>query len=317
MFQHHPLLSTLQLDDVCAHAGKFDSSMMEAFQHAPQLTSLTLRHLCTGILDANLLHLRRCYSLKELTIECLSHRFTQVRLILSGLDLQQLNIHTYDKQPMNRTMEVSHNLIAWNSRHLFLRDYFISPWNGLSRLYADHPYASIGKGLRLEVDDKRSCIGEPLQFRIVADRLFRVGEAVTWYGGLPIHKPNFKVHRLPKTHAREIPSTDYALDGLPLAQMLNRPILNNLEQLLWAVTHVDQLRPDQTKSNNCPFTASEIKLWCDTPIGYMINTASVGEVNNLRIKYVSFAHRTCSIPVLHAVREIQPNEELLCPYNQF
>lgn len=362
MFQHHPWLSTLQLDDVCTHSGKQDTTMLQVFQSAPQLTSLSLRRLCGGTLDSNLLHLRQCSSLRKLTLECQPHRVEQLRSLFMEVDLDHEQwsliasggLTVRSAQVSGRSAAVpsacrghrtrgrdssserpsklqrltsssaassspSVELIPWPPavwrRHLFLRSPSSAPWTGLSQFYKADPHASLDNGLRLEVDVERCHIGEPLQFRVVADRLFHRGEAVTWYGGLPVLKRSFVDHKLPKTHARLIPGAAFALDGLPLAWMLQRPLLTDAAQLNWAAAHMNQLRPDHPSS---PFTAAEVELWRSTPIGYMINTADGGGgVNNVRIQNVSFAHRTCEIPLLYATREIQVGEELLCSYNQF
>jgi len=320
MFQHHPVLSTLRLDDVCTHLGNQDTTMLQALQGATQLTSLSLLRLCGGTLDSNLLHLRHCSSLCELTLECLPPRRERLLSLFmkpnSGL---QLTIRLYGNQEPNRapasergrardnnesdSMErpsksPKFNLIsspnygvsalgAWSwRRHLFLRSPSSSPTR-LSQLYSDRPLASLGNGLRLEVDVARCRVGEPLQFRVLADRFFRCREAITWYGGLPVFAPSFTAHNLPKTHARRIPGSSYVLDGLPLAWMLNRPVLTDTAQLNWAASHVDQLRPDHSSS---PFTAVEVQLWSSTPIGYMINTADDGEINNVGIHHVDSGH---------------------------
>ena len=363
MFQHHLWLSTLQLNDVCTHLGKQDTTMLQVLQSATQLTSLSLLRLCGGTLDSNLLHLRQCSSLCKLTLECQPHRLDQLRSLLMEpeLDHEQWSLiasgglTVRSAQVSGRSATVpsvcrSHRtrgrrldsssgrpsklqrltsssavssgpsveLSPWPStvwrRHLFLRTPFSAPWTGLSQLYKADPHASLDNGLRLEVDVERCHIGEPLQFRVVADRPFHRGEAVTWYGGLPVFKRSFAAHNLPKTHARLIPSSDFVLDGLPLAWMLQRPVLTDAAQLNWAAAHMNQLRPDHPSS---PFTAVEVNLWRSTPIGYMINTADDGGVNNVCIQHVPFAHRTCEIPRMHATRDIQVGEELLCAYHQF
>jgi hypothetical protein len=361
MFQHHPWLSTLQLDDVCTHSGNQDTTMLQVLQHAPQLTSLSLRRLCGDALDSNLLHLRQCSSLRKLTLECQPHRVEQLRSLFMepDLDHEQWSLiasggftvrsaqvsgrpaampsararrghRTRDDDSSSERPSKLQRLISSSAssspslvefipwpplrRHLFLRSPSCSPWTGLSRLYEANPYASLDNGLRLEVDVDRCRIGEPLQFRVVAGRLFRRGEVVTWYGGLPVLKRSFALHKLPKTHARLIPGTAFVLDGLPLAEMLKRPVLADAAQLSWAAAHMNQLRPDDPSS---PFTAAEVELWRSTPIGYMINTADGEEVNNVRIHTVLFADRTCEIPLMRATREIQVGEELMCAYHQF
>lgn len=349
MFQHHPALATLELDDVCTHLELNDSTTLQALaQSAPQLTALSLRRQCAGVSDANLMHLRDCSSVRTLSVECLPRRLDRVRALLSAgrpsNSAQLLSVQEWEAldsshtmascpgvrllgvPPLNRAVRSGRAAAAATAaatplsspaqpRHLFLRP-LNAPWDALPQLYLKHPGAQLGAGLELQVDAARCCIGQPIQFRILAARVFHMGELVTWYGGLPIAKSNYALHHLAKTHARGIPNTDYVLDGLPLAAMLSRPVLISLEHLVALDSATATLLPSASHAGCSSFSATEVELWRSTPVGYMINTAGAGEATNLCIKLTPWLHRTCDIPSLHAARDIQAGEELLSPYNQ-
>jgi hypothetical protein len=77
--------------------------------------------------------------------------------------------------------------------------------------------------LRIHEELSRRQPDQPIQFGLFARTSFDVGEEVTPYGGILRHENDFRASGDLKSHARKL-QEGFVLDGLPLANMLHRPI---------------------------------------------------------------------------------------------
>ena len=189
----------------------------------------------------------------------------------------------------------------------------------LPSVYQSGPNAVLGIDVELRVDvnmSKRDLLA-PIQLAVHALRLYEPGEEVMPYGGLPLHNDLIRrvghEMRLPFacSHARSINNTDFSFDGLPFAWMIHRPVPGSKARLLEIANRgVACLLPHLRDG----YTAAEKKAFADSPLGYMVNSASIGHKNNLKIKWRKVG-TLYEIPVLTARRRIEPGEQLLCPYN--
>ena len=187
---------------------------------------------------------------------------------------------------------------------------FPAPWDQLNGLYARLQLNNVAVQI-----NPNSQVGKQLDFRLVANRNIGDGEAVTHYGGIPVHTSEYKAGRLgaglEHTHARSLPGSDYVLDGLPFASMLTRPTPRSAEELeQLQLQGMEPLWP-----TNRDHTGLELGKFMQTPMGFLVNTAGPGQANNVGIAWVRLVGNLHMVPVLHALRAIREGEELLCPYN--
>jgi hypothetical protein len=198
-----------------------------------------------------------------------------------------------------------------------LVDYpILSPYNLLQDLYNRH--GKVFDGIRLDIDQRLSSrdLSRGIQFCVMSKRPIVKGELITPYGGVAVHNKEYRklggvAAGCPLTHARSIPNTDCVLDGLPFAQMMQRPIPGDavgLQRIIDA--GIETLMPTVEDG----FTPEQISAFHRSPIGYMINTASVRKVN-CHVKTVSIADGTSDIPFIYASRSIPANAELFCSYH--
>jgi hypothetical protein len=160
----------------------------------------------------------------------------------------------------------------------------------------------------------------PVQFGLFAQVAIAAGEEVTPYGG--IVRSHSDVRQLPaelKTHIRSIRSS-FVLDGLPLANMLDRPVPHSMQTLhALAAEGVHSRQPTPSR-----FVTADLERFAASAFGFMANTErcwsdgpSLG-VANIRVQSrpVRLAGITYDLPVLVASRAIQPDEEIISPYGK-
>lgn len=204
------------------------------------------------------------------------------------------------------------------------------PQSTVNRLWAQLSSQSFQFRLEIRASASLSRPGAPVQFGVFVARslparsVIPAGMFVAPYGGLLRHRLDIERAAVSlglsskdaKSHARKVPGTDWAWDGLPLAWMIRRPIpLDESDLLSIAAAGVEQLLPAPPL-----FTAAEVALFHHSPIGFLCNTASgaAGRRNNVRIEYRSVSlggGLSLSLPILIATEDLCEGDELLSPYN--
>lgn len=163
-------------------------------------------------------------------------------------------------------------------------------------------------------------LNAPVEFGLFARRAIAAGEEVTPYGGILRHVIDArKLPLLEQTHIRRL-GNDFVLDGLPLANMLHRPIPRTAEELKALIAAGSQARQPTSAS----FAAADLHRFAASAFGFMANTdrshrgAQVLALANVKIdkKVFKMAGVSYPVPVLVATRAIATGEEIISPYGK-
>lgn len=163
-------------------------------------------------------------------------------------------------------------------------------------------------------------LNAPVQFGLFAKQPIRKGQPVTPYGGiLRSASDTRKLAAYEKTHIREI-CNGLVLDGLPLANMLDRPTPLTADRLrAYEAQGVQARLPSASR-----FAAADLHRFSCSALGFMANTerhfsdvALLAEANvRVQEDTVKLASVLYTLPVLYASRDIAAGEEIIRPYGE-
>ena len=171
---------------------------------------------------------------------------------------------------------------------------------------------------------KELCCREPdlpIQFGVFALTDFAAGEEITPYGGILRSEQDYKrADPSAKTHARKLHS-GFVLDGLPLANMLDRPIPSQVKGGLDALLN-EGMQPRLPSPSR--YAASDLERFTSYGIGFMANTERAYTnqpalpLANVTItkRQVKIADISYQVPVLSAARSIKAGQEIISPYGR-
>jgi len=163
-------------------------------------------------------------------------------------------------------------------------------------------------------------LSRPVEFGLFATEFIRAGTDVTPYGGILRHKIDFAQGDA-KTHGRNIPDSDYVLDGLPLANMWNRPTPHSQHQLDALIKQGPEARLPTAAS----YTHADLERFRASGYGFMSNTDSffsdgptLARANvHLKDKSVRVAAGiTYKLPMLVASCDIKKDDEIISKYGK-
>ena len=157
----------------------------------------------------------------------------------------------------------------------------------------------------------------PIQLGLIAARDFAPGEVVTFYGGLPLPQSAIRSAKQidhPMSHAAVIKGVDDALDGLPFAMMIRRPVPGSDEVLRRLIYNgVEDLMP---RLSDGLYTAEEIRAFERSPFGYLCNSPGPGQKANIKMAYRKLNKLGLrEVPWLVASVPIRKYDTLLWNYN--
>jgi len=175
------------------------------------------------------------------------------------------------------------------------------------------PFAALQLGgandaVEVRIHTKHSCPLKPIQFGLFATAAHAKGDRVTAYGGILRHQDCVK----PESHGRRVPSTNFVLDGWPLALMYERPTFGTDAALHKCLQQgMEPLLPSAPR-----IAETALARFRGSASGYMANTAGDDQCNNVCIAYtkVRVGDVTYDVPILKASRAIAENDEILSPY---
>lgn len=196
--------------------------------------------------------------------------------------------------------------------------------SNFSALIAGSSQGAAAANKRVEVCIHKSLsllrLGAPIQFGLFAASEFRVGEEVTPYGG--VLRSASDVKNLPadrKTHVRRV-GEGFVLDGLPLAEMLDRPIPQTANALALLIGQGMQARQPAPSR----FAAADLERFAASAFGFMANTqqcfAGVAPLSRSNVSIgtrpIKMASILYKLPVLIASQPIAMGDEIICPYGK-
>lgn len=183
---------------------------------------------------------------------------------------------------------------------------------------------SAASRVELRIHEKlcRRELDSPIQFGVFALEDIAAGQEITPYGGILRSEQDYKPLADPsaKSHARKLHS-GFVLDGLPLANMLDRPIPSQVHGGLDALLN-EGMQPRLPSSSR--YAASDLKRFTSTGIGFMANTERLyldqpplSPANvNITKRTVKIAGMSYQVPILSAARLIRAGEEIISPYGR-
>jgi hypothetical protein len=175
-----------------------------------------------------------------------------------------------------------------------------------------------GVEVRIHEQLSRQNLAQPIQFGLFATVAFRAGDEVAPYGGILRHQLDVQ-DPAAKSHARRL-GEGFVLDGLPLANMLDRPTPHTaagLDALLQA--GMQARLPTSTR-----YAASDLERFKHSGFGFMSNqqrmhaqALALSPANvSIGSRAVKVASVTYSLPILIATRNIAVGEEIISPYGR-
>jgi hypothetical protein len=167
--------------------------------------------------------------------------------------------------------------------------------------------------VRIQAEQSRIRLDQPVQFGLYATAAHSVGQLVTPYGGLLRDVSDFDPNdKGAMSYGRRLPNSSFVLDGLPLACMFSRPVPRTEQGLQVALQEgMQPLLP-----SGDPFSPQQLELFGRSAFGFMANTAAPSQWN-VKVAYqsVRVGDMSQQTPVLVASRAIAEGEEIFCPYN--